>query len=110
MKLKAEPVLTCIVMIVVATAYCTCSHCTAPYDDGYLPDGVTEPVEGRTIAGPPEWELGTIVYIPDRGVHIVEDRGGAIKGNRIDIYFDSHEDALEFGRQTLRICILLWGD
>lgn len=34
---------------------------------------------------------------------IAEDVGGAIKGNRIDIYFDNHEEALKFGRQVLTV-------
>jgi 3D (Asp-Asp-Asp) domain-containing protein len=33
------------------------------------------------------------------GTYIVEDRGGAIKGRKIDLYLDSHSDAIDFGRQ-----------
>ena len=32
--------------------------------------------------------------------YTVEDRGGAIKGNKIDIYVDSHQEALKLGRKT----------
>lgn len=35
--------------------------------------------------------------------YIVEDTGGAIKGHRIDIYFESHEAALEFGVQEVDV-------
>ena len=38
--------------------------------------------------------------------YIVEDCGGAINGNRIDIYFESHADALQFGVQTVTVEIL----
>ena len=33
-------------------------------------------------------------------IYTVEDRGGAIQGKRLDIYFDSHQEALNFGRKT----------
>ena len=33
------------------------------------------------------------------GVFIADDRGGKIKGNRIDIFFDSKEEAIDFGKK-----------
>src|SRR5690625_2945875 len=36
--------------------------------------------------------LGTILYIPDYGYGVVTDIGGAIKGNKIDLYFETVED------------------
>jgi len=106
MFLLGEEVLAVVMML--ATAYCPCASCCAPYDDGITAMG-TEVTEGRTIAGPPEWPLGTEVYIEGRGVYTVEDRGAAIQGNRIDIYMDCHDDALRFGRRNKRIWILKWG-
>ena len=50
--------------------------------------------------------LGTRVYIPGYGEAIADDTGGAIVGNRIDIAFDSHEEAIYFGRQQLEIYII----
>lgn len=50
--------------------------------------------------------LGTKVYIPGYGEAIADDTGGAIVGNRIDIAFDSHEEAIWFGRQMLEIYII----
>ncbi|MBR5908859.1 MAG: 3D domain-containing protein, partial [Schwartzia sp.] len=50
--------------------------------------------------------LGTRVYIPGYGEAVAEDTGGAIVGNIIDIAFDTHEEALAFGRQDLEIYIL----
>ncbi|MCL4417261.1 MAG: 3D domain-containing protein [Actinobacteria bacterium] len=46
---------------------------------------------------------GTIIEIKDMGYFVAEDCGSKIKGNRIDIYFDSKKDAKEFGRQGLWI-------
>ena len=45
--------------------------------------------------------LYSIVEIKDIGAYISLDVGGAIKGNRIDILFNSREEAREFGRQEL---------
>jgi 3D (Asp-Asp-Asp) domain-containing protein len=36
----------------------------------------------------------------------VQDRGGAITGNKIDIYFSSHQEALNFGRKTVEVTII----
>lgn len=50
--------------------------------------------------------LGTKVYIPDYGEAVAEDVGWGIKGNTIDIAFDTHEEALLFGRQSIEIYII----
>ena len=50
--------------------------------------------------------LGTRVYIPGYGEAVADDTGGAIKGNRIDIAFDTHREAINFGRQTIDIYII----
>ena len=50
--------------------------------------------------------LGTKVYIPGYGEAIAEDTGGDIKGNRIDIAFDTYDEAINFGRQSLQIYII----
>ena len=50
--------------------------------------------------------LGTRIEIKDIGVFVAEDTGGKIKGNRIDIYFETREEAKEFGRQVIWIKVL----
>ena len=50
--------------------------------------------------------LGTRVFIPGYGEAVAEDIGGSIKGHRIDVAFDSHEEALAFGRRDLEIIII----
>jgi len=47
--------------------------------------------------------MGTVLYVPGYGWGRVEDRGGAIKGHRLDLYFDSHREALEWGRQHVDV-------
>ena len=50
--------------------------------------------------------LGTRVFIPGYGEAIAEDIGGGVRGNHIDIAFDTHAEALLFGWQELQIFIL----
>lgn len=50
--------------------------------------------------------LGTKVYIPGYGYAVAADTGGAIKGNKIDLCFDSGAEALRWGRRTVTITIL----
>ena len=45
-------------------------------------------------------------YIPGYGYAIADDVGGSIKGNRIDLAFDSHREALEFGRRDVVVYIV----
>lgn len=64
------------------------------------------PKSGTVAADTDYYPFGTRMYIPGYGWGVVEDRGGAIKGpGRIDLYFDSHDEALEWGRKTLRVTI-----
>ena len=85
------------------TAYCPCMQC-CDKTDGITASG-TKATEGRTIAVDPNViPFGTEVIINGH-TYIAEDKGGAIKDNRIDVYFDSHQDALEFGVQYADVLI-----
>lgn len=90
-----------------ATAYCKCTECNGRWGTD-KPDGQAESAtgaelsEGESIAAdfsvlPPF----TQVEISGMGIYTVHDCGSAIKGNRIDIYFENHEDAQAFGVQTV---------
>lgn len=80
------------------TYYCHGSCCNGIY--AYQPTASgTMPEQGRTIAAGPQFDFGTEIEI-DGKTYIVEDRGGAIKGNKIDIYLDSHSECLKRGRHT----------
>jgi uncharacterized protein YabE (DUF348 family) len=97
-------------MYVNATAYCSCTICTNS-GRGITASG-THATMGRTIATSSRFRFGTEFYIPyfrnwsNRGIFVVEDRGGSISGNRIDVYFDTHEEALRFGRKTFKVYVL----
>lgn len=65
----------------------------------------TAPTAGRTIAVDPSViPLGSEVIISGH-TYIAEDTGGAIKGKRIDIVFNSHEEALNWGRRNVEVFI-----
>ena len=96
----------------VATAYCPCEICCGKWALN-RPDGIVYTAsgaiaeEGVTIAA--DWSVyspGTILYIEGIGERTVQDRGGAIKGNAVDIYFEDHDEALVFGRQAVRLYII----
>ncbi|MFV0437596.1 MAG: 3D domain-containing protein [Desulfopila sp.] len=64
------------------------------------------PEDGTIAADTRYYPFGTRMYVPDWGWGTVEDRGGAIKGrNRIDLYFDSHQQALHWGRRKVAVRI-----
>lgn len=55
--------------------------------------------------------LGTILYIPDYGYGVVADIGGAIKGNKIDLYFDTVEDVYnQWGKREVEVYIIQEGN
>ena len=87
------------------TAYCPCAKCCGEWADGITYTG-TVATEGRTIAvDPGVIPLGSVVEI--NGVeYVAEDIGGAIDGNHIDIYFNDHNDALVWGVQDLKVCLV----
>ena len=83
------------------TAYCACKKCCGK-TDGITASGVRAR-EGVTVAADTSvLPFGTTLLI-DNHEYIVQDVGGAIKGNRIDVYFESHEEALQFGVQYKEI-------
>ena len=78
------------------TAYCACEKCCGKWANSLTATG-TVPTQGRTIAVDPKViPYGTRVVINGH-TYVAEDCGGVIKGNRIDIFFDNHAEALQFG-------------
>lgn len=81
----------------IITYYCGCSKCCGKWAEYHLTSSGTTPTEGRTIAADTSiFPYGTVIEINGHE-YIVEDTGSSIKGNRIDIYLDSHEEALQRG-------------
>jgi uncharacterized protein YabE (DUF348 family) len=62
--------------------------------------------QGTVAVDPSVIPLGTRLYIEGYGYGVASDVGGAIKGNRIDLHFDTEAQALQFGRRTVQVYIL----
>lgn len=88
------------------SAYCTCTICT---NGGGITASGTIPKANWTIAASKNYPFGTLIYIEGYGTFCVEDRGGAINDNKIDIYFSTHQEACNFGRQYLKGYVVRWG-
>lgn len=82
------------------TAYCACAKCCGK-STGRTASG-TRATAGRTVAAPKNFAFGTKIKINGK-TYVVEDRGGAIKGNRIDVYMKSHSAALSWGVKYLPV-------
>lgn len=97
------------------TAYCSCEKCCGKWADNrptdesgqeivYTASGKTA-IEGMTIAADTDiLPFGSTVII-DGHEYTVQDRGSAIKGKCIDIYFESHKQAVEFGVKYKEVLI-----
>lgn len=83
------------------TAYCPCPICCEQYSSPALGKRTAIGVgayPGLTVAvDPRKIPYGTKLYIEGVGVCIATDCGGAIKGNRIDVYYTDHQAALTSG-------------
>jgi 3D (Asp-Asp-Asp) domain-containing protein len=54
--------------------------------------------------------IGTILFIPDYGYGVVADKGGAIKGNRLDLYYETVHDVYNsWGKRTLEVYVVKRG-
>ncbi len=68
--------------------------------------------EWFTVASGPELAFGTRIYIPhfkdeeNSGMFVVEDRGGAIKENCIDVYMPDRQEAIKFGRKWMDVYVI----
>lgn len=85
------------------TAYCAEKYPHICNDGSYDTATGTIPTVGRTIAVDPKFiQYGSKIEIEGLGEYVAEDCGGAIKKNRLDILFLTHEEALEFGIKNMK--------
>ena len=85
------------------TAYCPCEKCCGRFADGITASGHVIKPGDRFVAASKDMKFGTMVTIPGYGKVSVEDRGGAITDGRLDVYFDTHQEALEWGVKILEV-------
>ena len=97
------------------TAYCSCVRCCGQYAYGRPVDengneivhgaiGETL-ISGVSIAVDPYVIPFYTEVVMNGKTYIAHDTGGLIKGNRIDVYFDNHEEACAFGLQYAEVFI-----
>lgn len=110
-------------MVLEVTGYCACGSCCGwkrtwygrpvvaygpqrgqPKAVGITASG-SRARPGTIAADTTLFPFGTVMDIPGYGRGVVEDRGSAIQGRHIDLYFRSHQDALEWGRRRLRVTV-----
>ena len=68
---------------------------------GYTANGSV--ARSGTVAGGPAIPFGTRVFIPGYGLGTVQDRGGLITNQHLDIWFPRKTDALQWGRQRIPV-------
>jgi 3D (Asp-Asp-Asp) domain-containing protein len=93
------------------TAYCGCKKCCGPNATGITASGRSITYNGGLFAAADTHLLpfGTQLVIPGyaslQPVEVI-DRGGAIRGHHIDVFFPTHEQALAWGRQWLPVTVV----
>jgi 3D (Asp-Asp-Asp) domain-containing protein len=97
------------VVWMLVTAYCPCAKCCGPNATGLTASGKpTSANYGHFAAAPAELPFGSKLVVPgyNKGKPIpVLDRGGAIKGRRLDVFFASHEAAKAWGRRWVAVTL-----
>ncbi len=88
------------------TAYCPCEKCCGKYSNSQTACGHKIRPGDAFVAADKEYSFGTEIIIPgyENAAPVkVLDRGGAIRGNRLDVFFGSHEEALKWGVRHLDV-------
>jgi 3D (Asp-Asp-Asp) domain-containing protein len=91
------------------TAYCPCTKCCGENAQGITASGHDVSYNNsRFVAADNGLPFGTKLVIPGYAGGAVEviDRGGAIKGHKLDVFFPTHEEALQWGRQFVEVTVL----
>lgn len=87
------------------SAYCPCESCSEGYGRQTATHGVYARSEHTIAVDPDVIPLGSKVKIGD-DYYVAEDVGGLIFGDRIDIFFDTHEEVEEFGIRHLDVYVV----
>lgn len=90
------------------TAYCPCSKCCGEYSDGITACNHRIQDGDRFVAADKNYPFGTEMVIPgyNKSEPVeVKDRGGAIKNDKLDVFFNTHQEALAWGVQYLDVLV-----
>jgi len=102
-------------VVMNVSAYCACSKCCGTGSPGITASGAPVDDVRYLVAAPPEYPFGTVMIVPGYGSGpvCVLDRGGAIKGNKLDVLVydpklsdkQNHQAARKWGRRQLTVQI-----
>jgi len=99
-EMKSEPADKWRTVRMKVTGYCPCSKCCGKHADGITANGHKIQPGDTFVAADKRYSFGTEMVIEgyNNGQNIkVLDRGGAIRGNKLDAFFHTHQEALEWG-------------
>ena len=92
------------------TAYCWCKKCCGKQSDGVTANGHRIRIGDTFVAADKMYSFGTEMIVPgynnSQPVKVF-DRGGAIRGNKLDIFFNSHHRAKVWGVRYLSVKVRL---
>lgn len=89
----------------VATGYTDAPEENYPYAG--MPSYIGMPLQRGVVAVDPNViPMGTKLYVEGYGQAIAADQGGAIKGNRIDLFFNSKSEAYNWGMRTVKVTVM----
>jgi len=90
------------------TAYCPCKECCGRFAKGQTASGYVIRQGSRFAAADKKYPFGTEIIVPryngDKPIRVI-DRGGAIKGDRLDVFFHRHWQARKWGVKYLDVKI-----
>jgi len=105
---RSEPAEKWRIVRMKVTGYCPCSKCCGEYSDGITANGHEIQPGDTFVAADKRFSFGTEMVIEgynnSRPVKVL-DRGGAIKGNKLDAFFHTHQEALEWGVRYIDVKI-----
>lgn len=95
----------------LVTAYCPCRKCCGAYSDGMTASGrrIDAASMKFVAADTSRLPFGSSLIVPgyaDGKAVEVLDRGSSIRGDRLDVFFASHDEALQWGRKWLDVKVL----
>ncbi|OQA15857.1 MAG: Cell wall-binding protein YocH precursor [bacterium ADurb.Bin363] len=93
------------VLTMEATAYDPGYRSCGASADGYTATGLPAKY-GVVAVDPSVIPMGTRLYIEGYGYAVAADKGTAIKGHRIDLCFNSYDEAIRYGRRTVKVHVL----
>jgi len=106
---KSEPSDGWRIVQIKVTGYCPCPKCCGKYADGVTANGHKIQPGDTFVAADKRYSFGTEMVIEgyNNGQAVkVLDRGGAIRGDKLDAFFHTHQQALEWGVRYIDIKIL----